>query len=120
MALGVLRVVTAKNRNYQWLSVILLSLVITNLGGCDNNTQENDQSTTDVITYQNQDLTATARLKVISESMDADDITEIRELINSGADVNVINRLGGTPLMIASMKGHTEVVKLLLEAGADF
>lgn len=51
--------------------------------------------------------------------MDANDITEIKKLIAAGADVNVINKYGATPLIIASLKGYTEVVELLLEAKAD-
>ncbi|MCP4369753.1 MAG: hypothetical protein GY797_16815 [Deltaproteobacteria bacterium] len=62
---------------------------------------------------------ATSRLKVLSESMYANDITEIRKLIEAEADVNVINKFGATPLYSASGKGHTEVVKLLLDAGSD-
>ncbi len=62
---------------------------------------------------------ATEKLKVISESMVADDITEIQKLIEAGADVNVTNSNGETPLYVASSKNQTEVVKLLLEAGAD-
>ena len=54
ITLGVLPVMPVKKRNYPWLSVILLSLVFSGLVGCDNNTQENDQSTTDVIAGQNQ------------------------------------------------------------------
>ena len=61
----------------------------------------------------------TIKLKVLSESIKFDDISEIRKLIEAGANVNVINKYGATPLYVASSAGHTEVVKLLLEAGAD-
>lgn len=62
---------------------------------------------------------ATYRLKVISESLEASDISEIRSLVNAGADVNVINKHGVTPLLMASQNGHTKIVKMLLEAKAD-
>jgi len=76
IALGVLIVMSAKSRNYQWLNVILLSLVITGFSGCDNNAQELDPNT------------ATARLKALPDffyykSMNADKITQIRSLIKS-------------------------------------
>ncbi|MCP4370086.1 MAG: hypothetical protein GY797_18520 [Deltaproteobacteria bacterium] len=68
---------------------------------------------------QSPNSTSTIKLKVLSESMDADDITEILKLLKSGADVNLINENGYSPLYMASMDGHAEIVKLLLEAGAD-
>ncbi len=68
---------------------------------------------------QSQNPTVTIKLKVLSESLDADDITEVRKLIEAGADVNVINKYGATPIYIASWKGFIDIVKLLLEARAD-
>ena len=93
---------SVKNRNYQWLSIVLLSLVFTGLNGCGSDPE-----------------TATARLKVLSEDMSADDITEIRALIKAGADVNVKGTDGRTALWLAAWKGHGEIVKLLLESKAD-
>ncbi|KAL2078560.1 hypothetical protein ACEWY4_026245 [Coilia grayii] len=40
-------------------------------------------------------------------------------LIRAGADVNVRDRDGKTPLMVAVLNNHEELVKLLLENGAD-
>jgi len=68
---------------------------------------------------QNQTTTATEKLAVLSETLSAADIEKIRSLIDSGADVNVTNTNGVTPLYVALHKGHTEVVKLLLAANAD-
>ena len=62
---------------------------------------------------------ATAQLAILSETFSDDDIEEIRSLINSGADLNVRNKYGVTPLRMASQNGHTEVVTLLLVANAD-
>jgi ankyrin repeat protein len=42
-----------------------------------------------------------------------------RVLLARGADVNRGNQSGATPLYIAALKGHEEVVSLLLRAGAD-
>jgi len=44
------------------------------------------------------------------------EIVEI--LISGGADVNVKNNDGKTPLTIAGEEGYTEIVNLLLENGA--
>ena len=43
----------------------------------------------------------------------------VKLLLKEGADVNVVNHIDLTPLMIAAWRGHTEVLKLLLEAGAN-
>jgi len=40
-------------------------------------------------------------------------------LLEHGADINVQNQAGQTPLLWASMNGALEVVRLLLEHGAD-
>jgi len=47
------------------------------------------------------------------------DIQRVRELLDSGVDPNFQNRLGTTPLMMASAWGYTEIVRLLLKKGAD-
>lgn len=44
---------------------------------------------------------------------------KLMTLIKEGADVNSVNDYGGTPLMIASKRGHVETVRILLENGAD-
>jgi len=43
----------------------------------------------------------------------------VRLLIERGADVNTRDMLGWTPLRDAARCGHREVVKLLLEHGAQ-
>jgi len=62
---------------------------------------------------------ATDRLKIVSEAMEASDITEIRSLIERGADVNVRSVNGKTSLFIASERGYNEIVKLLIQAKAN-
>jgi len=63
--------------------------------------------------------TATQNLAAISESMRAGDLPQMKSLIASGANVNVSNRQGDTPLFVATQKGYAGIVGMLLEAGAD-
>lgn len=47
------------------------------------------------------------------------DAAKVRQLLAAGADVNAANPYGGTALAFACDKGRTEVVKVLLEHGAN-
>lgn len=49
----------------------------------------------------------------------AGDLAKVKELLAAGVDVNAANKYGGTALAFASDKGHTAVVDLLLERGAN-
>src|SRR6185437_11656257 len=44
---------------------------------------------------------------------------EVRQMLAAGADVNVRDSLGGTPLLDAAWAGNLEITKLLLAGGAD-
>jgi ankyrin repeat protein len=43
----------------------------------------------------------------------------VKLLISRGANVNLANSVGNTPLMLAARMGLADVVRLLLDAGAD-
>jgi hypothetical protein len=47
------------------------------------------------------------------------DIAKVKELLDKGVDPNAANPYGGTALVYACDKGYPEIVKLLLERGAD-
>lgn len=47
------------------------------------------------------------------------DLTTLRKMIGGGANVNVKDRHGATPLMYAAEVGSADAVKMLLAAGAD-
>jgi uncharacterized protein len=47
------------------------------------------------------------------------DIALVKELIKQGINVNELDVNKDAPLIIAAYKGSTEIVKLLLETGAD-
>ena len=40
-------------------------------------------------------------------------------LINNGANINIVNNYGYTPLTVASLSGDLEIVNLLISNGAD-
>lgn len=40
-------------------------------------------------------------------------------LLNYGAETNILTKQGVTPLHLASQEGHTDMVTLLLEKGAN-
>lgn len=47
------------------------------------------------------------------------DVAGVRDLIKQGINVNELDANNDAPLIIAAYKGYTDIVKLLLEAGAD-
>src|SRR3990167_7224855 len=47
------------------------------------------------------------------------DLEAVKELLQAGADPNIVNRGGQTPLYWASYHGYLEIVRELLQAGAD-
>tara|TARA_B100000586_G_scaffold154803_1_gene112631 strand:+ start:100 stop:492 length:393 start_codon:yes stop_codon:yes gene_type:complete len=47
------------------------------------------------------------------------DIEAVKQHLAAGADVNVKNKVGGTPLHFAALEGRKEIVELLIAKGAD-
>lgn len=58
-------------------------------------------------------------MTALMKAVQANDIARVKELIAQGVDVSALDENQDAPLIIAAYKGHTEIVKLLLEAGAD-
>ena len=48
-----------------------------------------------------------------------DNISEVKEVLSLGADIEALNRIGNTPLMTAASFEQIEMVRFLIEHGAD-
>ncbi len=55
----------------------------------------------------------------LCEAAKNNDVSEVKRLLDNGADVDNMNKGGGVALMHAAQKGHNEIVKLLLGNGAN-
>lgn len=55
----------------------------------------------------------------LTEAVRAQDAEEVRQLLESGADIDVMNDVGITPLQIAASFGYKEIVRVLLEYKPD-
>lgn len=53
------------------------------------------------------------------EAAEKGDIAAIHKSIEMGYDVNSVDEKGFTPLIIATMQGHTKAIEVLLAAGAQ-
>jgi ankyrin repeat protein len=49
----------------------------------------------------------------------ANDAAAVRSFIEDGRNVSAVDSAGDSPLIMAAYKGYTDIVKLLLDAGAD-
>ena len=57
--------------------------------------------------------------KSLFDAVRRGDLTEVERLLDAGADVNVRDNIGRTPLHWACWGGHTDVARMLLTSGAD-
>jgi bla regulator protein BlaR1 len=57
--------------------------------------------------------------RAIVEAADEGDIAAVRQLLDSGANVNAVVSGDGSPLIAAARGGYLELVQLLLDRGAD-
>jgi ankyrin repeat protein len=55
----------------------------------------------------------------LMQAVKSNDVAHVKELIQQGANVNALDDNGDAPLVMAAYEGHNEILKLLLEAGAD-
>ena len=55
----------------------------------------------------------------LHKACDKGNIEAVKQFLADGADVNVKDKDGGTPLSYAAFHGQTEIVELLIAKGAD-
>lgn len=55
----------------------------------------------------------------LMKAVQHNDVARVKTLIADGANVNELDPNGDAPLVMASYLGHTAIVQLLLDAGAD-
>jgi hypothetical protein len=53
------------------------------------------------------------------QAADDGNFDEVKDLVKDGADVNFLDDTGWTALLYASFKGHTEIARFLVKAGAN-
>ncbi len=53
------------------------------------------------------------------EAVIVGDVEKVKDLLTNGAEVDVRDENGMTPLLLAAKKGNSEIVSLLLAHGAD-
>jgi ankyrin repeat protein len=58
------------------------------------------------------------QLPALAEAAKKGDLRKVKELISSGHDINDAGKRG-SPLILAAQGGHMDVLKTLVEAGAD-
>lgn len=85
--------------------------------------EDTDSSSGDegwMLTLEQADVAETSREAALHAACCSGDVDLVRELAQSGADVNDASEEDGqTPLMEAAANGHCEVARLLLEFGRD-
>jgi ankyrin repeat protein len=54
------------------------------------------------------------------DAIEMNNLQKLKEMVNSGFDINIrLDEDGGTALMLAAMWGKLDIVKYLVEVGAD-
>jgi ankyrin repeat protein len=57
--------------------------------------------------------------ELLMNAMEADDFHWFQKLLKAGANVNYVDRVRWTPLMVACYSGNLGMVRLVIESGAD-
>jgi ankyrin repeat protein len=58
-------------------------------------------------------------MTALMQAVQANDVAQVRKLVAQGVDVSELDQNQDAPLIMAAYKGYTDIVRLLLEAGAD-
>ncbi len=58
-------------------------------------------------------------MTILMKAVKNNDIAGVKKLIQQGAEINELDSGGDSPMIMAAYLGHTEILRLLLAAGAD-
>ncbi|WP_338871085.1 ankyrin repeat domain-containing protein [Spirosoma sp. SC4-14] len=58
-------------------------------------------------------------MSALMSAINRNNLSQVQQLIQEGADVNELDASQDAPLVMAAYKGYSQIVKALLEAGAD-
>lgn len=58
-------------------------------------------------------------MTALMKAIENNDVAAVRKLVEQGANVDALEPNGDAPLVMAAYLGHAEIVRLLLDAGAD-
>ncbi|MBI5960936.1 MAG: ankyrin repeat domain-containing protein [Chloroflexi bacterium] len=58
-------------------------------------------------------------MTALMQAVKSNNVEQVKKLIADGVNINEPDASRDIPLIMAAYKGHTEIVRLLLEAGAD-
>ena len=58
-------------------------------------------------------------MTALMKAVKSNDVSQVKELIRQGVNVSELDANGDAPLVMAAYEGLSEIVRLLLEAGAD-
>jgi len=58
-------------------------------------------------------------MTALMKAVESNNVASVKQLIAQGVNINELEPNGDAPLVMAAYLGHAEIVKLLLEAGAD-
>ncbi len=97
-------------------SIVCISLIFVSCAKKDDQDANNTQSPQTVSNGDVKPLQADINLRLYQAANDGD-VNAVQAAISEGGDVNFMD--GESPLMAATHYGHTDVVMLLLENGAD-
>ncbi len=95
--------------------------VVSSIASRPNTTQQTDLAKADQVGAQSAAVTAeksAAGIQMLEAAMRGND-DEVARLLASGVNVNFADDRGSTSLLVASLFGHSDVAKRLVEAGAD-
>ena len=82
-------------------------------------TPDAGQATADAATTENQTTATPAVDSQLCEACRAGRVSEAREALEAGADVNARDENGSAAIMLAAFDGHTEIARLLIERKAE-